>query len=95
METTWTITQLDRKLSDGLVTNVYWRCVVMDGNQSVSTSGSVGVERGDTFTPYEELTKEQVLGWVKSNLEASDIEAGLQSHLVAKQNPVATTGVPW
>jgi hypothetical protein len=95
MSATWSITQLYRELSDGLVTNVHWRCVVTDGEQSASTSGSVGFERGDTFTPYEELTEEQVLGWVKPQLEVADIETGLQSHLDAQKNPVTATGLPW
>jgi hypothetical protein len=95
MSTTWSISQLDRELPDGLVTNAHWRCTVTDGEQSASTFGSVGLERGETFTPYEELTEEQVLGWVKPQLEVADIEAGLQSHLDAQKNPVTATGVPW
>ncbi len=95
MEITWTIAQLDRQISDGLVTTAHWRCTAVDGDLSASNYGTVGFERGDTFTPYEELIKEQVLGWVKSNLEASDIEAGLQSHIDAQKNPVTATGVPW
>lgn len=95
MAITWSITKLDRELSDGLVTNVVWRCTVTDEDQSVSTSGSVGLERGSTFTPYEELTEEQVLSWVKPQVDTAEIEAGLQSHIDAQKNPVTASGIPW
>jgi hypothetical protein len=91
----WSIEQLNRELSDGLVTTAHWRCTAVDGDQSVSTCGSVGFERSGTFIPYDNLTQEEVLGWVKPQLEVADIEAGLQSHLEAKKNPVTATGVPW
>jgi hypothetical protein len=95
MAITWTISQLPRDLSDGLVTNAYWICNVTDGDLSASNSGSVGFERGNTFTPYENLTQEQVLAWVQSQLNVSEIEAGLQSHIDALKTPVTATGVPW
>lgn len=95
MEITWSIKQLNRELFDGLVTNAVWRCAVTDGDQSVGTSGSVNFERGDTFTPYEELTEEQVLGWVKPQLDTAEIETGLQSHIDAQKNPVSALGTPW
>lgn len=95
MSTTWYIDRLCRNLSDGLVVTAYWRCTAVDGNSSVSTSGSVGFERGESFTPYEELTEEQVLGWVKPQLDVSNIEYGLQSHIEAKKTPVIGEGVPW
>jgi len=95
MSTTWYIDQLQRNLSDGLVTTAYWRCTVVDGDLSASTSGAIGFERGESFTPYEELTEEQVLDWVKPKLDVSDIEYGLQSHIDAKKAPVTGAGVPW
>ena len=95
MEITWTIAQLNRQTSDGLVTTAHWRCTATDGDLSASNYGTVGFERGDTFTPYENLTQEQVLAWVQSQLNVSEIESGLQSHIDALKTPVSATGVPW
>ena len=93
---TWSIAQLNRELSDGLVTTAHWRCTAVDGDHSASNYGSIGFERGDTFVDYDKLTEEEVLGWVKDKLEnASEIEAGLQSHIDGLKNPVTATGVPW
>lgn len=95
MEITWSIEQLNRELSDGLVTTAHWRCTAADGDQSVSTYGSVGFERGDTFIAYDSLTEAQVMAWVKDKLDVESIETGLQSHIDAQKNPVTATGVPW
>jgi hypothetical protein len=95
MAITWTISQIDRQTSDGLVTTAHWRCTAADGDLSASNYGTVGFERGETFTPYKNLTQEQVLAWVQSQLNVSEIEAGLQSHIDALKTPMSATGVPW
>jgi hypothetical protein len=95
MSIIWSITQLNRELLDGLVTTAHWRCEAVDGDQSANTYGSVGFERGDTFVNYDKLTQEQVLGWVKTKLNVSEIETGLQSHINQVKNPVNATGIPW
>jgi hypothetical protein len=95
MATTWAIEQLNRELSDGLVTTARWRCTVSDDVYSINTNGSVGLDRGDSFTPYEDLTEEQVLVWVKEKLNTAEIEDGLQSHIDGLKNPVSAAGVPW
>jgi len=95
MEITWTIAQLERQTSDGLVTTAHWRCTATDGDLSASNYGTVGFERGDTFIAYDSLTEAQVIAWVKDKLDVESIEAGLQSHIDAQKNPVTATGTPW
>jgi hypothetical protein len=95
MTITWTIAQLDRQISDGLVTTAHWYCTAADGDLSASNYGSVGFERGDAFTAYELLTEAQVIAWVKDKLDVEAIEAGLQSHIDGQKNPVIAKGVPW
>ena len=95
MNITYTIAQLDRQTSDGLVTTAHYRVDAVDGEYSAGTYGTVGFERGDTFTAYDSLTEAQVIAWVKEKLDAAEIEASLQSQIEAKKNPVTATGVPW
>jgi hypothetical protein len=95
MTTTWKIAQLDRQTSDGLVTTAHYRVDAVDGEHSAGSYGTVGFERGDTFTAYDSLTEAQVIAWVKDKLEVADIEAGLQAQIDAQKNPVTATGVPW
>ena len=95
MTTTWTIAQLDRQTSDGLVTTAHWRVDAVDGDYSAGSYGTVGFERGDTFIAYDSLTEAQVIAWVKDKLEVAEIEAGLQAQIDAKKNPKTAAGVPW
>ena len=95
MKITWSIAQLNRQTSDGLVTIAHWRCTVTDGIQSANNNGAVGFERGDTFTNYSDLTETQVLDWVKAKLNVSEIEIGLQSHIEGLKNPICAIGIPW
>jgi hypothetical protein len=95
MTTTWTIAQLDRQTSDGLVTTAHWRVDAVDGDYSAGSYGTVGFERGDTFIAYDSLTEAQVIAWVKDKLDVAEIEAGLQAQINAQKNPKTVAGVPW
>jgi hypothetical protein len=95
MTITWTISQLDRKTSDGLVTTAHYTVNAVDGEHTAGSYGTVGFERGDTFIAYESLTEAQVITWVKDKLEVAEIEASLTAQIEAKKNPTTATGVPW
>jgi hypothetical protein len=91
----WTIAQLDRQTSDGLVTTAHWTVNAVDGEYSAGSYGTVGFERGDTFVAYDSLTEAQVIAWVKEKLDVVAIEANLQSQIDDLKNPVSATGLPW
>ncbi len=93
----WTINQLDRNTSDGFVTGAHYRVDAVDGDFFASTYGIVNFtqEEGQSMTPYQELTPEQVLGWVQDKLGKDVVEASLQSQIDERKNPVTSTGLPW
>lgn len=95
MNITWSIDNLDRQTSDGLVTTAHWRVDAVDGEYSAGSYGTVGFERGVTFTGYDSLTEAQVIAWVKDKLDVAEIEAGLTAQIDAKKNPKTVKGVPW
>lgn len=47
---------------------VVWTLTGVDGTYSASETGGTGVtyEAGTPYTPYNQLTEEQVLGWVQA-----------------------------
>ena len=95
MTTTWKIAQLDRQTVDGLVTTAHWRVDAVDGEHIAGSYGTVGFERGTSFTAYESLTEAQVIAWVKDKLDVEAIEASLTAQIAAKKAPITATGVPW
>jgi len=51
---------------------------------------------GQPFTPYNQLTQEQVWGWVNPTIDRAAIEADLQTQIDAQINPpVVTPPLPW
>lgn len=59
------------------------------------------IDEGSTFIPYNELTNELVLSWIKSTLkkqEIQDIEKTLADQIYFKKNPPVAPKVkklPW
>jgi len=56
------------------------------------------LERPDTLIPFDDLTEDMVINWVKEKFgdeKVSEIEAALQSQLDEKHAPTKASGVPW
>jgi len=48
-----------------VVVTAAWRCTASDAGYAASNYGSMGFTGpGDNFTPYADLTQDEVLGWV-------------------------------
>jgi hypothetical protein len=88
---------MDRLTADGFVVTVHYNVSATDGTYSANTYGTVGYQEqpGETFTPYDQLTEAQVVGWVQTSLGQDTVEASLQSQINAQINPVQESGVPW
>ena len=99
MATTWTISTLERELSDGGVIVAHWRATDVDGDYSASSYGTCGFTydaSASDFTPYDNLTESQVLGWCWANgVDQDAIEASLAAKIEADKNPTQANGVPW
>jgi hypothetical protein len=104
---TWTITDLFTKTIDGkegYVVNAIYNVSGTDGTYSASLeAGSVqfSTEDLEEFIPYEELTEEKVLEWVKLTLTenvVASIEASIQGQIDSQINPPqvsVNTPLPW
>jgi len=104
---TWSINTLERELADGYVFTAHYSVNAVsstldpEGNPySQGAYGSVGLERpeGDLI-PFDELTQEEVIGWVIEKLGGTDkkaeIEAALQQRINDAITPKTINGVPW
>jgi hypothetical protein len=100
---TWTITAMNCYPTVGsetdVVFTVHWTCSGTDGTytSSVYSTCSVPTPTGTTFTPYDQLTQEQVLGWIWDNgVDKDATEAAVQQQLDNQINPpVVTPPLPW
>ena len=94
----WTISTLERELSDGGVIVAHWRCTASDGDYSASSYGTAGFTpdpESEDFVAYDDLTEADVLAWVWESVDKDATEAALQAKIDADKNPVTAAGVPW
>jgi hypothetical protein len=93
---TWAIAQMDRNTDGGFVTTVHYTVSAVDGEFTASTYGTVGYTQEDkSYTPFADLTKEQVVGWVQESLGQETVEESLAAQIEALKNPVSESGLPW
>ena len=102
---TWGVVQMDAypeyEGESDVVFTVHWTLTGTDGTYIGSVYGSVGVslDEGATFTPYEDLTLAQVVGWVQDALGAEQVasyEANVAQQIEDQIDPpVVTPPLPW
>ena len=81
-----------------VVCTIFWRMNATDGEYSATAYGSCGVtwKEGDPFTPYEDLTFQQVWGWVADSINVDDVKASLEKQIQEQINPpIVSLPLPW
>jgi hypothetical protein len=98
----WLIERLLVKPTEGSNTDVVitadWRCNGSQENYSGTCYGSCSfAPPTDSFTPYPDLTQEQVLGWCYANgVDQTAIEANVSLQIENQINPpVVSLPLPW
>jgi hypothetical protein len=93
----WKITQLAAKIHSDNLDNViysvqYNYCAKDDSDpvieRCIMGSESVTYKEGDPFIPYEDLTKEDVVGWLEAILDVPSMQEGLDKQIELQKNPV-------
>ena len=92
----WEITSMEVVLNqDGLsnvVSNIDWRLIATVADKPYRAlhwaKQYVSAPEADTFTNYEELTKEQVVGWLESVLDVPQLKENLEEQINLQANPV-------
>lgn len=104
---TWGIASLERNLPAGDVYTAHWTLIASTTDTEVvtasSTYGSIGLSQADSesldFIPYESLTQEVVIGWVKEALggeeKVAEMEASLVTQIEEQLAPKRASGTPW
>ena len=98
----WIIERLLVKPTEGSLTDVVitadWRCNGTDNTYSGTCYGSSSfAPPTDNFTPYPDLTQDQVLGWCYENgVNKTAIEANVSAQIADQINPpVIAPPLPW
>lgn len=98
----WSITSMPAYPQEAgqtdVVFQVNWQCLAQDDTYQAVSAGAVSITytAGSPFTPYADLTQDQVWGWVNPQIDRPAIEANLQALIDAQKNPtVVTPPLPW
>ena len=102
MNISWIIERLLVKPTEGTLTDVVitadWRCNGTDGTYSGTCYGSTSfAPPTGSFTPYDQLTEQQVLDWCYNNgVDKTAIEANVSLQIENQINPpVIAPPLPW
>lgn len=82
----------------GFVVNVLWTVTGVDGSNTASIGGNsqFTVQEG-TFTPYDQLTQAQVIGWIPES-QITSAQQCVQGQIDSILNPPVSpqnTPLPW
>ena len=92
---------MERELSDGGVITAHYRVFATEQDETVSAYGSqqlVPDPQSPDFVPFDQLTEELVVGWVKealTDVKCAQIEGQLAQVLDQKLHPTTAVGMPW
>lgn len=81
-----------------VVFTVHWTCSGTDGAHTGSVYSTCSIPVSTTnFTPYADLTQEQVIGWCWANgVDKAATESAVQLQIANLANPpVVTPPLPW
>lgn len=102
---TWLIDSLEcyptAESQSNVVFNAHWRVNATDGTHNVTTYGvqPITYVAGNPFTPFENLSLNEVIGWVKSAIgetQIAAIQTGLDNQINNLANPtVISPKLPW
>ena len=104
MAATWTVSTMERTLTDGalsdVVTTLHWQVTDSDGEHHGRCYGTVNLEApdADSFTSYADISEADAIAWCKAAIGEEQVaayEASVASQIELSKNPVSGTGVPW
>ena len=96
----WNFPAFDCKVGGELekvVTTVHWRYSGTDEDGvsfEVYGAQSVGEPNPDAFTPYPNLSEEQVIGWMESVIDVDAMNKSLADQIELIKNPIQITLPP-
>jgi hypothetical protein len=95
---TWTIPTCEHDIATGGINVIHWRCTGVDGDNSASSYGTVGLTpdpSSSDFVAYADVTEAMAQGWVWDSVSQADTEAAIAAKINAMANPTEASGTPW
>lgn len=94
----WNIVTCEHEVATGGITVAHWECIAVDGDYTARAYGSCGFNpdaSDPNFKPYDQVTENEVIVWVWTQVDKIQTEAALAARIDADKNPVSAIGTPW
>lgn len=88
---------LDKEGMEKVVTTVHWRYKGTDENDvtaEIYGAQAVGEPNPDAFTPYPDISEEQVIEWMESTMDMGEIQKNIAEQIDLIKNPIQVTLPP-
>jgi hypothetical protein len=104
---TWKVTGLKTRNEgqfDNAVVQTYWTKTGTDENgnegsfQGATPFSTNGMPDGQTFVPFEQLTEEAVLNWIKAVVVGQyeqHVNGVIEKQIAEKSRPIVEAQMPW
>ena len=93
MNTTWTISTLDRDVATGFVKTAHWQATAVDGEHTASIYSTASWADGTVNIAYDALTPETVFGWDWESVDKKATEDALGAKISLQKKPGTASGV--
>jgi hypothetical protein len=97
----WIIENVKRTSSEGLVVKINYNVVAKDKELIANKRGSVelsGDPNAEDFIPFEDLTRQNLVDWVKANVNVeaieNEVDSILQEKVAARSARTLISGLP-
>lgn len=94
---TWEIIRMQRQAEDGLVIKVILRVYRSDNGINIFRDFVVSLDKTEQFIPFENLTKEIVISWLKEKIDPEELDLVLNLEIETQKNKNKNIliGTPW
>jgi len=101
--TTWEVSSLDYENKDGYVFAAVYDVTATKIDISVTEPGTIKFTRPESLLPFDDLTEEMVIGWIKAELnsEKEDTVENFEKDLYTKLDEtiasvhLTSSDLPW
>jgi len=103
MDHIWKIYDLKRVIANGMVTQATYACESKEDNSSTRNIGDIELTTGSIsdpgFVTYDNLTQDNVLGWITGSIDTASIEtensASIARNITQRLKITKKNGTPW
>lgn len=97
----WTFSAFDCKVDENglqdVVTTVHWRYSGTDEDgvtYEIYGAQAVWEPNPDAFTPYPDISEEQVIGWMETVIDMEEMNSNITKQIELIKNPIQITLLP-